>query len=982
MKLVAFILFVGLVFGLSAQSGPVTGLNHVPFKSKPVFSRLVKSGSVQALPVQFDLRTLGRLSPVRDQGQLGTCWSFAVFGALESNVTAYGKTVVFSVQNLKNNAGFAWDPNNGGNQFMAMAYMARWAGPVPEPLDPYSDDPKKNKSPVLPPAQLPIKIQAVDLLPPHDLSTLKRYLMENGAVYTSILVGETDRDMSLIFNEAKASLFNPKESGAGHAVTIVGWDDRFPKGSFRKVDGVGPKNDGAFIVRNSWGTSWGDHGYFYISYEDANVAGELAGFVADSQNRYGQIYQYDSHGADHNLSYDDASMTYAVKFTARGEEDLQAVGLFTDTENLWYAVSVGPTLEKAAQAAPVVEGTLRFPGYHVVPVGNAYPLSPGKDFYLVVRQSLPEGYASLPLEQPEKGYVKPFAPAKGVFFYAHGDGEFQPLEANAPEANIPLKAMTTSRKSNEVKVSRLAFDVGSATMTVGEVRAFPATVTPRNAADPSVTYTVAPAGLAKVDAKGTVTALAAGPVELRAISADKAVAATLSLTVVNPPAQEKAIVFGDPFVEKAVRNALGVSDRGLTLSDLAQVSALSLTGKATTLAGLESLGSLTQLDLEGIQAKDFAVLGSLKTLKSLSLAGFTAGQLKKVKLPPTLEVLDLSRSDLSGGWGILGAASGLQELIAVQASVSDVGALAKLAALRKLDLRNNHIGSVAPLAGLSKLTALLLTGNQASDLSTLAALTRLTTKDFDASSADKVVFADRRIEAAVRAELKLDPKQPLSKLLLSQVETLDLSEVSDKAPLKLAGLENLTGLYELYLPDLGITDASVIGKLTNLESLDLGGNALSDVSFVKSLPQLAYLVLDDNKISDIAALGGLHELEELYLAGNKIRDARAVANLTKLTDLDLSQNQLTSLEGLLKLKKLEFLDVSSNQLKSVAPLKALKGLDTLYLRDNPAPDVVTLASMLDFLGDSDFEADGTTFEPSGDENTEQEPATDAEKEAS
>jgi len=973
-SLTIVILLVGLTLGLSAQAGP-TGLSHVPYKSKAVFSHIVKANTVQALPAQFDLRVLGRMSPIRDQGQLGTCWSFAVYGALESNVTAYGKDIIFSEEHLKNNSGFARDPNWGGNQYMAMAYMARWAGPVPEALDPYTEDPKRDKSPVLPPGQLPFKIQAVDLLPPRDVTTLKRYLMENGAVYTSIMVGDTDRDMKVIFNESTASLFNPKEAGAPHAVTIVGWDDNFPKDKFRKVDGSGPRNNGAFIVRNSWGMSWGDHGYFYISYEDANATGELAGFVADGQNRYSQIYQYDVHGTNASISYESSAIPYAVKFTARGDEDLQAVGLFTAVENVTYTVSAGATIEKAAHAAPILEGTLRFPGYHVLPVTTSVPLSKGKDFYVVVHQSIPDGYASLPLEQPEKGYVKPFTPAKGVFFYAMGDeGDFVPLEDNTPDANIPLKVMTTSRKANGVKVSRLAFEVGSATLTVGERRSLPATVTPSNAADATVVYTVQPASVATVDEKGTLTAVGAGTAELRATSADKAVSAVVAVTVVNPPAREKAITFGDPSVERAVRNALGVNDRGLTLADLAGVSALSLAGKATTLAGIELLPGLTQLDLEGLQAKDLAVLGSLKALKTLSLVGFGAGQLNKVRLPKSLEVLDLSRTDLSGGWGLLAGAPNLQELVAVQSSARDVVALGKISSLRKLDLRNNRIASVAPLAALPQLASLLLAGNPADDLSSLAsAASRMTNKDFNAQPAEAVIFADHRIEAAVRSELGLNPKQPLTKLLLTQVETLDLTKLKDKSPLKLGGLESLTNLYELDLPDFGIIDASVIGKLINLESLDLGGNQISNLGFVKPLGHLAVLDLSDNQISDIGALTSLQNLEELSLAGNQIRDARVVGNLTQLTDLDLSENQLKSLEGVLKLKSLEFLDVSSNQLGSVAPLKGMGWLDTLFVRDNPAQDVVSLAGMLDTLGESDFEDDGTTFDP----NTASEEETDS-----
>ncbi|MDR3241167.1 MAG: C1 family peptidase [Lactobacillaceae bacterium] len=53
---------------------------------------------------------------------------------------------------------------------------------------------------------------------------------------------------------------------ANHATTIVGWDDNFSKDKFAKD--VQPAQDGAFLVKNSWGTVWGDDGYFWVSYED------------------------------------------------------------------------------------------------------------------------------------------------------------------------------------------------------------------------------------------------------------------------------------------------------------------------------------------------------------------------------------------------------------------------------------------------------------------------------------------------------------------------------------------------------------------------------------------------------------------------------------------------------------------------------------------------------------------------------------------
>ena len=55
-----------------------------------------------------------------------------------------------------------------------------------------------------------------------------------------------------------------------HAVTIVGWDDNYKKENF--IDGPKPSRNGAWIVKNSYGTGFGDKGYFYMAYDNATFS--------------------------------------------------------------------------------------------------------------------------------------------------------------------------------------------------------------------------------------------------------------------------------------------------------------------------------------------------------------------------------------------------------------------------------------------------------------------------------------------------------------------------------------------------------------------------------------------------------------------------------------------------------------------------------------------------------------------------------------
>ena len=105
------------------------------------------------------------------------------------------------------------------------------------------------------------------MLPQGDITAVKTILSSN----TPVMVGFNVYDTSAynLFEGLNTTKFvyNPlTSSGAlvkgamllgGHAVPIIGYDDLYDYGSTAK---------GAFLVQNSWGTSWGNKGFFYMPY--------------------------------------------------------------------------------------------------------------------------------------------------------------------------------------------------------------------------------------------------------------------------------------------------------------------------------------------------------------------------------------------------------------------------------------------------------------------------------------------------------------------------------------------------------------------------------------------------------------------------------------------------------------------------------------------------------------------------------------------
>ena len=75
-------------------------------------------------------------------------------------------------------------------------------------------------------------------------------------------------------------------SGENHGVVIVGWDDSISKSMFN-----GATRDGAWIVKNSWGSTWSNDGLFYISYDDSFVCKSIGVYSGVSNKQFEYTYK-------------------------------------------------------------------------------------------------------------------------------------------------------------------------------------------------------------------------------------------------------------------------------------------------------------------------------------------------------------------------------------------------------------------------------------------------------------------------------------------------------------------------------------------------------------------------------------------------------------------------------------------------------------------------------------------------------------------
>ncbi|MBD3348130.1 MAG: DUF333 domain-containing protein [Candidatus Eisenbacteria bacterium] len=202
------------------------------------------------LPAYFDWRDSDGVTPVKNQGQCGSCWAFGTVGPLECNIKIKdGVEVDLSEQWLVSCNQEGWGCGGGWwahDYHLSTTDPCGDAGAVLESVFPYTaaDDPCNC------PYTHDYFIDAWGYVPGGDIPSpdaIKQAILDYGPVSVGVAVDQNFQDYEGgVFSADTAPEIN-------HGVVLVGWDDS-------------QGTEGIWFLRNSWGPSWGENGYMRIEY--------------------------------------------------------------------------------------------------------------------------------------------------------------------------------------------------------------------------------------------------------------------------------------------------------------------------------------------------------------------------------------------------------------------------------------------------------------------------------------------------------------------------------------------------------------------------------------------------------------------------------------------------------------------------------------------------------------------------------------------
>ncbi len=417
------------------------------------------------LPDHFDLRDFNGnnyVTSIKSQTG-GTCWTHGALAAMESNLLITGNWAragnseepnlaeyhldwwngfnQFNNDDINDSSNGGLTVHNGGDYLITAAYLARGEGAVYSPDANDDTETDQNWYSTAPERQNP----GYDYYYPQDIEwyvanknlsnieTIKQAIMTYGALGTCLYMSVDSNYVAYYLGAEDPT----------HAVAIIGWDDN------KTIEG-GPS--GAWLVKNSWGSTWGLDGYFWISYHDKYCCQHPEMGAVSFQNveplEYTYIYYHDYHGWRDTLKNVQKGFN---AFTAQENHLLSTVSFYTAVDNVAYTVKVYDTFVDGhlEDELSMVSGFIDHTGFHTRDLQDPVMLQKDDDFYIYLELSQ-GGHAydrtsevKVLLGMTQAGTVVKSEAHPGESYY-YEDGEWIDLYSLDDTSNLCIKGLVSA----------------------------------------------------------------------------------------------------------------------------------------------------------------------------------------------------------------------------------------------------------------------------------------------------------------------------------------------------------------------------------------------------------------------------------------------------------------------------------------------------------------------------------------------------------
>lgn len=346
------------------------------------------------LPSDYSSKTLGFVTPIKAQ-QYNDCWAVAGTEGFETKLLKLGYPVTemshdhanASSMTQTNGKGWQRKYRDGGFTNIYPGYLTSWQGGA-EIADVgeidfskvlHSDDVTAENT-----KYGTTKLRYLDGV---DSAEIKQAIIDNGAVTASYATSNK------CFNTAGTTYFMPQSYDGdyvGHTISIVGWNDNMSRYRFSNSTGVLPQNNGAWLVRNSWGDNNSMGGYFWLSYEDKYIFGEKysPNFTIDEVTPISDdmtLLQDERYGATYSFNYVDSNDVTFINCFDFDENSRTLDRVLFETrskganyEVYYIPVSDGSPVNNENEWKLIASGKVEYSGYQSVDTnGFVAPLGRG-----------------------------------------------------------------------------------------------------------------------------------------------------------------------------------------------------------------------------------------------------------------------------------------------------------------------------------------------------------------------------------------------------------------------------------------------------------------------------------------------------------------------------------------------------------------------------------------------------------------------------